>query len=79
MGAQLLIESTVFEKCAKKAIASEFSSQPGYAVVRDVDLGESSNSAAGGSLTSMPYDYKLLGAANVKESVIATAGQTLTF
>lgn len=51
----------------------------GYAVVQDVDLGGGTNSAATGTLTSVPYSYSLLGAKNVKAAVVASAGQTLTF
>ncbi|KAI1637907.1 pectate lyase [Biscogniauxia mediterranea] len=79
MGAQLLIESTVFANSADKAILSQDSDETGYAVVNDVDLGGSTNSAPEGTLTSVPYDYTLLGSANVKAAVAGVAGQTLTF
>lgn len=79
MGAQLLIESSVFEDCATKAIFSDDSDETGYAVVNDVDLGGSTNTAPTGSLTSVSYSYSKLGSANVKASVVGSAGQTLSF
>ncbi|KAI0595216.1 pectate lyase [Biscogniauxia sp. FL1348] len=79
MGAQLLVESTVFANSSDKAILSQDSDETGYAVVNDVDLGGSTNSAPEGTLTSVPYDYTLLGSANVKAAVAGVAGQTLTF
>ncbi|KAI5918171.1 pectate lyase [Camillea tinctor] len=79
MGAQLLIESTVFANSGTKAILSQDSDETGYAVVKDVDLGGSTNSAPEGTLTSVPYEYTLLGSANVKAAVAGVVGQTLTF
>ncbi|EFX05003.1 pectate lyase a [Grosmannia clavigera kw1407] len=79
MGAQLLIESSVFENASSEVIYSAYSHSAGFAVVKDVDLGGSKNTAATGTLTSVPYSYKLLGSANVKSSVMANAGQTLKF
>ncbi|KAI1263609.1 pectate lyase a [Xylariaceae sp. FL1019] len=76
--AQLLIESVVFESDPKKAIFSNDSNYgPGYAVVNDVDLGGSENLVEEGTLTSVPYDYTLLGSANTKAYVTANAGQVL--
>ncbi|KAK7747401.1 hypothetical protein SLS53_001656 [Cytospora paraplurivora] len=77
-GAQLLIESTVFSD-VPKAIESADSDTVGYAVVNDVDLGSGTNTVDAGTLTSVPYSYSLLGSANVKASVQANAGQTLSF
>ncbi|CAJ2505689.1 Uu.00g130830.m01.CDS01 [Anthostomella pinea] len=79
MGAQLLVESSVFEDSATKAIFSDDSDETGYAVIDDVDLGGSTNTAPAGTLTSVPYSYTLLGSGSVKSSVVASAGQTLTF
>ncbi|KAI0469107.1 polysaccharide lyase family 1 protein [Xylaria cf. heliscus] len=79
MGAQILIESTVFESCGEKAIYFADSDETGYAVVRDVSLGGSVNSAPTGTLTSVPYSYSLLGSGNTKSSVTSNAGQTLSF
>ncbi|GAP86855.1 putative pectate lyase [Rosellinia necatrix] len=78
-GAQLLIESTVFENNGDKAIYFADSDVTGYAVTRDVSLGGSTNSAPTGTLTSVPYSYSLLGSANTKSSVRANAGQKLSF
>jgi pectate lyase len=77
MGAQLLVESSVFESCTSKAILSVDSKTTGYAVVNDVDLGGSENTAPKGTLTSVPYSYSKLGSGKVKSSVVGTAGQTL--
>ncbi|KZL78416.1 pectate lyase [Colletotrichum tofieldiae] len=82
MGAQALIQSSVFENVGKKAIFSESSKETGYAVAIDVVLGgQSANTAPVGKLTasSPPYAYSLLGSANVKAAVTKEAGQTLGF
>ncbi|KAH8881708.1 pectate lyase a, partial [Thozetella sp. PMI_491] len=79
MGAQMLVESTVFSDCDAEAIKSQDSDEIGYAVVNDIDFGGSTNAAAKGTLTSVPYSYSKLGSANVKSSVTASAGQTLSF
>lgn len=79
MGAQLLVQSSVFEASATKAIESADSDTTGYATVSDVNLGGSTNTAPSGSLTSVPYTYSLLGSANVKSSVTTNAGQKLSF
>ncbi|KAI0403473.1 pectate lyase a [Xylaria palmicola] len=78
--AQMLIESSVWESCPRKAIFTNDSNVgPGYAVVRDIDLGGSENLAPEGTLTSVPYAYALLGSASTKASVVANAGQKLSF
>ncbi|KAF7516525.1 hypothetical protein G7054_g14119 [Neopestalotiopsis clavispora] len=77
--AEVLVESSVFENCPKKVIFTDDNTYEGYAVVNDVDLGGSENLAPEGNLTSVPYDYNLLGSANVKAYVTANAGQLLTF
>ncbi|KAF2825919.1 pectate lyase-like protein [Ophiobolus disseminans] len=80
MGAQALVQSTVFENSGKKMVYSESSSSIGYAVVIDTIFGgQSANTAEAGKLTatSFPYTYSLLGSGNVKASVIKEAGQTL--
>ncbi|TGJ80114.1 hypothetical protein E0Z10_g8658 [Xylaria hypoxylon] len=78
--AQMLIESSVWENSPIKGIFTNDSNVgPGYAVVRDIDLGGSSNLAPVGTLTSVPYSYTLLGSAKTKASVQATAGQKLAF
>ncbi|KAI1263134.1 polysaccharide lyase family 1 protein [Xylariaceae sp. FL1019] len=78
-GAQLLVESSVFEDSGTKAIFSDDSDVTGYAVVNDVDLGGSENTAPTGTLTSVPYSYSLLGSGSVKSSVTSSAGQKLSF
>lgn len=72
-GAQLLLESCVFENTNDDIIAKN-----GYAVVKDVDLGIGTNEAPAGTLTSVPYSYTLLGSAKVKAAVVGVAGATLT-
>lgn len=79
MGAQLLVESSVFEDCGTKGIYSADSDSVGYAVVNDVELGDSENTADTGTLSSVEYDYTLLGSASVSASVLENAGQTLSF
>ncbi|KAF2682659.1 polysaccharide lyase family 1 protein [Lentithecium fluviatile CBS 122367] len=73
VGAQLLIESSVFENTNDAIISKD-----GYAVVRDVDLGVGTNEAPVGTLTSVPYSYTLLGSAKVKAAVVGVAGATLS-
>lgn len=79
MGAELLVESCVFSG-VDSAIESADSDTVGSATVDDVDLGSGTNSASAGSMSSsdIPYEYSLLGSANVKSSVTSTAGQTLS-
>ena len=53
-----------------------------YAVVEYVLFGgQSANTAPVGTLTAdkIPYEYQLLGSANVKAAVTKDAGQTLVF
>ncbi|KAJ4266344.1 hypothetical protein NW762_004328 [Fusarium torreyae] len=78
MGAEVLVESTVFEN-AKKALTSKDSKKTGNISVNDVDLGGSTNDAPKGSITKsdIPYQYTLLGASKVKAAVVGAAGQTL--
>jgi pectate lyase len=77
MGAQALVESNVFVGI-KDALTSQFSKEDGYAVAEDNDFGDSENSAPKGTLTSVPYEYELLGSENVKAAVVGVAGNTLT-
>ncbi|KAL1867511.1 hypothetical protein Daus18300_006355 [Diaporthe australafricana] len=82
MGAQALVQSTVFENSGKKMVYTESSDSDGYAVVIDTIFGgESANTAPQGTLSasSFPYSYTALGSANVKASVTKEAGQTLAF
>lgn len=77
MGAEVLVESCAFSG-VEKAIESADSDTVGYATVNDVDLGDGTNTADAGSLSSVPYDYTLLGSESVKSSVTSKAGQTLS-
>ncbi|KAG9254970.1 pectin lyase fold/virulence factor [Emericellopsis atlantica] len=82
MGAQALVQSSVFQNSGKKAIFSESSKEVGYAVAIDVVLGgQSANTAPQGSLGagSFPYQYSLLGSGRVASTVPGQAGQRLTF
>ncbi|KAL5330635.1 hypothetical protein ACEPPN_000154 [Leptodophora sp. 'Broadleaf-Isolate-01'] len=78
IGAQVLIESSAFSGIAK-AIESADSKTVGFATVNDVDLGTGTNTVESGTLKTVPYEYTLLGSANVKAAVTATAGATLNF
>ncbi|KAK7051457.1 hypothetical protein VNI00_004431 [Paramarasmius palmivorus] len=75
VGAQLLVENNVWVG-AKKPL---YSTGEGYAVARGNDFGGASNTAPSGSFTSAPYSYSLLSTGNVRSSVTANAGQTLSF
>lgn len=82
MGAQALVQSSVFENCGKKMIYTESSEEDGYAVAIDVVLGgESANTAPVGNLDedSFPYEYSVLGSGNVAGTVPGEAGQILDF
>jgi len=75
LGAQLLVESNQFVEVDKPLYAVD---DDGYAVSIDNDFGSGENTAPAGKVT-VPYDYTLLGSANVKAAVFGTAGATLTF
>ncbi|KAH8670848.1 pectin lyase fold/virulence factor [Xylariales sp. PMI_506] len=80
MGAQVYIESSAFSNCTDEAVVFEDSDYTGYAVLDDVDLGGSTNSAPEGNLTlsSFPYDaITPLGSASIASSIPGTAGQLL--
>ncbi|KAK2059012.1 pectate lyase [Colletotrichum caudatum] len=78
MGAQVLVESSVFSS-VRRAITSLDSDLPGYATTSDVDLGGSTDDAPEGTFTQPTYSYTKLGASNVKAAVTSSAGQTLEF
>ncbi|KPM45292.1 Pectate lyase plyB [Neonectria ditissima] len=81
MGAQALIQSSVFENVGKKAIFSESSDEIGYVVAEDVVLGgESENTAEKGTLStsSIPYKFTLLGSGKVASTIPGEAGQKLS-
>ncbi|CZR60293.1 probable pectate lyase A [Phialocephala subalpina] len=74
-GAQVLVESNTFVGSTSPL----YSTDDGYAVANDNDFGDGSNDALAGALTTVPYEYTLLGSAAVKVAVVGTAGNTLTF
>ncbi|KAK4502714.1 hypothetical protein PRZ48_006140 [Zasmidium cellare] len=77
MGAEVLVESTVFEG-VKYPVTSKDSDETGSAVCNDIIWGDGEQTAPDGSLTSVPYEYTLLGSDKVKAAVVGTAGNTLT-
>ncbi|KAF4122170.1 pectate lyase [Geosmithia morbida] len=79
MAAQVLVESTQFVN-TETAIVAEYSDDTGFANVNDVDLGDGTNTAPTGDLSSssLPYTYTLVGSAKVA-SAVADAGATLTW
>lgn len=80
MGAQILVQSTAFVGSAQRAIFSDRSAELGYAVLDDVDLGGSENTAPEGNLTvaELPYtSIKVLGADQVADTIPGLVGQTL--
>lgn len=56
-----------------------YSTDDGYAVAKNNDFGDRENEAPKGELDSVPYEYEAVGADKVKQSVVGTAGQTLSF
>lgn len=56
-----------------------YATDGGFAVATGNDFGGASNSAPVGTFTKAPYSYTLLATASVRSSVVANAGQTLTF
>ncbi|EWY85655.1 pectate lyase plyB [Fusarium oxysporum NRRL 32931] len=79
MGAQVLVQSSAFANSVERAIFFADSKETGYAVVEDVNLGGSVNSAPKGTLTSasLPYKVTLLGSGKVASTIPGTAGQKL--
>ncbi|ENH65990.1 Pectate lyase plyB [Fusarium oxysporum f. sp. cubense race 1] len=79
MGAQVLVQSSAFANSVERAIFFADSKETGYAVVEDVNLGGSVNSAPMGTLTSasLPYKVTLLGSGKVASTIPGTAGQKL--
>ncbi|KAI8957585.1 pectin lyase fold/virulence factor [Daldinia sp. FL1419] len=80
MGAQVLIQSSAFKNSSKNAVFFADSKETGFAVLEDVDLGGSQNTAPAGTLTvsSLPYPpIEVLGSAAVGSAVSSTAGQKL--
>lgn len=80
MGAQVLIQSSAFRNSSEKAVFFADSKETGYAVLDDVDLGGSENSAPVGTLTADSFPYtpiETLGSAAVASIIPNTAGQKL--
>lgn len=79
MGAQVLVQSSAFVNSAERAIFFADSKVTGYAVVEDVSLGGSVNSAPLGTLTSakLPYKVTALGSGKIASTIPTTAGQKL--
>ncbi|KAH7096226.1 pectate lyase [Auriculariales sp. MPI-PUGE-AT-0066] len=76
VGAQVLVENSVWNGCKNTIYATSV----GYAVARGNDYGNATaNSAPVGTFTTAPYSYSLIAASSVKSSVVANAGQKLTF
>lgn len=73
LGAQLLIENSVWSGIKKCVISTD----AGFAVIRGSDLGGGVNSAATGTLTSVPYSYSLLAVTSVASVVGANQGAIL--
>ncbi|CAJ2513989.1 Uu.00g021080.m01.CDS01 [Anthostomella pinea] len=73
--AQLLVEGNVFVDVGKPLYAVD---GDGFAVDNDNDFGGAGNTASAGSV-SVPYEYTLMGSAEVASAVFGTAGATLTF
>lgn len=75
-GGQVLVESNVFVGETSKPL---YTVDEGGAVANDNDFGEGENTAPEGTLTSVEYEYTLLGSENVEAEVVGVAGATLEF
>jgi len=78
MGANLLVESSVFEGSGKAIYSADGT---GSVTAVDVVLGDSSNTAPKGNMTveSLPYPYDVMGSKTVKDRIVGQAGQTLKY
>lgn len=80
MGAQVFVQSTAFVGSAERAVFSDRSAELGYAVLDDVDLGGSENSAPEGTLSADSFPYEsipVLGSTAVASTIPGLAGQKL--
>lgn len=80
MSAQVFVQSTAFVNSAERAVFSDRSAELGYAVLEDVALGGSENSAPEGNLSAGSFPYAtipVLGSAQVAAIVPGLAGQKL--
>ncbi|RPB05127.1 pectin lyase-like protein [Choiromyces venosus 120613-1] len=77
LGAQILVENTVFSGITKCIISTDV----GYAVLKNSDLGGGTNSAptSTGTLNSVPYTYSLVPLASTTAVVGANQGAILSF
>ncbi|SMR50395.1 unnamed protein product [Zymoseptoria tritici ST99CH_3D1] len=76
MGAQVLVESSVFAG-VKDPVTSENSKLKGGAVVNGCDLGGKASKAQKGNLKTVPYGYNRLRSGEVRDAVVGVAGNTL--
>jgi pectate lyase len=78
MGANLLVESSVFEGSGKAIYSADGT---GSVTAVGVVLGGSSNTAPKGEMTveSVPYPYDVMGSEAVKDRIVGQAGQTVKF
>ncbi|KAF8169813.1 pectate lyase [Pholiota molesta] len=74
-GAQLLVENNVWTGTSKPL----YDTDTGFAIARGNDFGGAANTAPVGTFTTAPYSYSLLAVGSVEASVVANAGQTLSF
>ncbi|KAJ3875247.1 pectate lyase [Lentinula edodes] len=74
-GAQLLVENNVWTGTDKPL----YDTDDGFAVATGNDFGGASNTAPVGNFTTAPYAYTLIATADVRASVVSSAGQTLAF
>ncbi|KAF8890425.1 polysaccharide lyase family 1 protein, partial [Infundibulicybe gibba] len=74
-GAQLLVENNVWTGTNQPL----YSTDGGFAVATGNDFGGAANEAPVGTFTKAPYSYTLLATGSVRSSVVANAGQTLSF
>ncbi|KAE9374094.1 polysaccharide lyase family 1 protein [Stipitochalara longipes BDJ] len=68
-GAQVLVESNTFVG-GKKPL---YGTDSGFAVANDNEFGDGENAAEVGTLTTVPYEYSLLGSTSVKAAVVDKA------
>lgn len=74
-GAEVLVESNVFDGSTKPL----YTVDTGGAVEKDNVWGAGTNTVPAGKLSSVEYQYELLGSGAVIAAVVGTAGNTLTF
>ena len=75
-GAQVLVENNVFVN-TREPVFSDFSAAPGFAVVRNNDLGGAQVYTETGNFTQPSYSYTLDSLDTVRSQVPSEAGATL--